>query len=257
MVLFWVLFLTALSSAEAAGPAPPALPNPMCPVLTDQKANPAFFVDYQGRRIYFCCGKCRGDFLRNPSAYLANLRPLQTAATVPGSSPASVPPVGAPSSEATQEDSEHHHEHEHGNEGWLERLGVFHPAAVHFPIALLLVAALAEIIAFFSSASFFRSAARFNVLIGAAGAIVAMFLGFLAEDEYHGIGILAGVPLLTIHKSLGISATVLAVFTAILSEWSQRRESLSLMRFYRAFLFVAAVAVAVTGFFGGTLVYGL
>lgn len=48
--------------------------NEYCPVTTTEKADPNIFVDYQGKRIHFCCNKCKRDFLADPEAYLANLQ---------------------------------------------------------------------------------------------------------------------------------------------------------------------------------------
>jgi len=49
------------------------LSNKYCPVTTSELAEEQFFVDYQDRQIYFCCNKCKKEFLNNPEAYLANL----------------------------------------------------------------------------------------------------------------------------------------------------------------------------------------
>ena len=47
--------------------------NTYCPVTTDEKVDQNFWLDYQGRRIYFCCRKCKAEFASNPEPYLANL----------------------------------------------------------------------------------------------------------------------------------------------------------------------------------------
>ena len=48
------------------------LSNQYCPVTTSELAEEQFSVDYQGRQIYFCCNKCKKDFLSNPETYLWN-----------------------------------------------------------------------------------------------------------------------------------------------------------------------------------------
>lgn len=243
----WIL-LGALSRGLAAEPAPTPLSNPVCPVLTGQEASPSVFVDYQGRRIYFCCRDCVGMFLKNPSAYLANLPPVGAQAAIPAPSGASAAPAGAPLASAPKEPAE---------SGWLTSLGDFHPAVVHFPIALILVAILAEILALFSGAALFKEAARFNVLAGAAGALVAVLLGFSAEEDYRGTGSLAGIPLVEIHQWFGMASMALIALAAVLSEWGRRRTPPGFVRAYRAALFAAGAAVAAAGYFGGVLVYGL
>lgn len=43
-----------------------------CPVM-DLPINEDIYVDYKGRRIYFCCEGCDDKFLENPEKYLAKL----------------------------------------------------------------------------------------------------------------------------------------------------------------------------------------
>ncbi len=59
-------------------------------------------------------------------------------------------------------------------------LGRLHPALVHFPIALFLAAALAELILFARPASGLEPTVRFLVYTGAAGGLLAALLGWLA-----------------------------------------------------------------------------
>lgn len=58
----------------AAGPAMAAEPKPqtLCPVLggnIDKKV----FIDYQGKRIYFCCSGCPAEFSKDPEKYLKKI----------------------------------------------------------------------------------------------------------------------------------------------------------------------------------------
>ena len=43
-----------------------------CPV-TGEDIDKAAFVDYKGRRVYFCCTKCPAKFEKDPAKYLARL----------------------------------------------------------------------------------------------------------------------------------------------------------------------------------------
>jgi len=43
-----------------------------CPVSGDE-IDTTISVDYQGRRIYFCCQGCVADFEKSPAAYLAKM----------------------------------------------------------------------------------------------------------------------------------------------------------------------------------------
>ncbi|HNR93323.1 MAG TPA: YHS domain-containing protein [Kiritimatiellia bacterium] len=38
------------------------------------KINKDFFADYNGMRIYFCCGGCDETFRKNPEKYLQEMR---------------------------------------------------------------------------------------------------------------------------------------------------------------------------------------
>jgi YHS domain-containing protein len=45
----------------------------VCPVMADMKINPEIFVEYQGKKVYFCCTDCKAKFEADPSKYAANL----------------------------------------------------------------------------------------------------------------------------------------------------------------------------------------
>lgn len=47
--------------------------NTYCPVMPDMKVDPQVFADYKGKRVYFCCLKCKSTFQANPTKYLHRL----------------------------------------------------------------------------------------------------------------------------------------------------------------------------------------
>ena len=63
------------SQPAPTGKAPPVpvakaeIAQKLCPV-TDDPINPDIFVDYNGRRIYFCCGACPAEFKKDPEKYV-------------------------------------------------------------------------------------------------------------------------------------------------------------------------------------------
>ena len=72
MLKIMLVFLVVL--VLAAGPAMAAEPQPqtLCPVLggnIDKKV----FIDYQGKRIYFCCSGCPAEFSKDPEKYLKKI----------------------------------------------------------------------------------------------------------------------------------------------------------------------------------------
>jgi YHS domain-containing protein len=59
----------SMMSPVAAGPKPQTL----CPVMGG-KINREVFIDYKGKRIYFCCPGCDREFKKDPEKYLKQMR---------------------------------------------------------------------------------------------------------------------------------------------------------------------------------------
>ena len=157
--------------------------------------------------------------------------------------------------EQQHDHSSHAHVDEVGGASRLGRwLGKFHPVVVHFPIALLIAAAVAELLNRLLDLEWLGGAARFSVLAGAVGAVVATPLGWLDAAFASYSGGLAQT--LELHRWLGTATAVCSVVTAVLCEMSERSTSFKYRRWYLTTLFVGAILVGVTGHFGGTLVYG-
>lgn len=45
----------------------------MCPVMTGNKINKDNFVEYKGKKVYFCCPGCDEKFMADPEKYITNL----------------------------------------------------------------------------------------------------------------------------------------------------------------------------------------
>jgi YHS domain-containing protein len=58
------------TTPEANAPAAHAQTN--CPIMGG-KVNKAVFADYQGKRVYFCCGMCPATFKKDPAKYIKAL----------------------------------------------------------------------------------------------------------------------------------------------------------------------------------------
>ena len=158
--------------------------------------------------------------------------------------------VGAKDPEAHSPTS-HDHRQPEGIPPLLAWVGRFHPAIIHFPIALLCAAAMAEILLAVTGRSLFRDAVRFCVWGGALGAVGAGLLGWL----FGGFRIVDEEWLMTSHRWLGTSTAAWAILTLALSERVAR--STAPRGGFRAALCVGAALVAATGFLGGSLVYGI
>lgn len=129
--------------------------------------------------------------------------------------------------------------------------GRLHPLTVHFPIALLLVACLVEGWGLARRRTAAGDTSWLCVGLGTLSAIASTVMGYafadskIASDD------------LEMHERLGLITTIVTALTAVLA-WRARRAGGTggpAMAF-RAFLFVSALGVSVTGHYGGELVYG-
>jgi len=56
---------------QSAAPAPAdRVAQTNCPVMTDMPISRRVYLDYGGKRTYFCCSDCIGKFNKDPQAYL-------------------------------------------------------------------------------------------------------------------------------------------------------------------------------------------
>jgi uncharacterized membrane protein len=135
--------------------------------------------------------------------------------------------------------------------GDMALIGRLHPVLVHFPIGLVLIAAVAEMVAMTTGRWDWRAVAVANVRAGAAFALGAAVAGWRLAAS-------AGIEAtssLEWHRWLGTIAAV-AVFGAALATAGVRDRSGFSVWVYRITLFWAAALVAVTGHLGGLLVWG-
>ncbi len=130
--------------------------------------------------------------------------------------------------------------------------GKFHVVVIHFPIALLAAAALAEAIAAWRGSWTPSPTVRFCVLLGAASAMTAVALGWLHADV-GGFGG-ASTSILAVHRWLGTVAGCGATAIALMSERESRCGQRS--TFLRVALWLGACVMAATAHFGGLMVHG-
>ncbi|QQE10923.1 hypothetical protein JD969_15670 [Planctomycetota bacterium] len=138
---------------------------------------------------------------------------------------------------------------------FIKFLGQFHPPSTHFPIALLLIAAFAEFLLIITKQQSLKSIVRFTLWCGAFSALLAMSLGLL-DAIYMAISP-AKDWILDTHRILGIATTVWAFITLAFLELRTNKSSCKCRSGFRLLLFIGAILVSVTGFFGGALVYGI
>jgi len=129
-----------------------------------------------------------------------------------------------------------------------------HAMAVHFPIALLIVGFLSELISIFYKKDFFRQAAFYLLMLGTLGTIAAYLAGNAAGE-----GIEEG-PLgkaMELHEQAATIALWLTGFTAAvylaIAFFKYKKSWVSIARII---LFAGVItAIARTGYLGGQLVY--
>lgn len=134
---------------------------------------------------------------------------------------------------------------EPGTTFWLwQLLGRLHPLLVHFPVGLLCVALLLEVISWRRNSTELRGGIRAMVWIGAASAALAVGLGLILSnvEEYGG-------DTLTTHQWSGIATMVLALATAL----ALHKEQVAL---YRGLLALTVVGITIAGHYGSMLTHG-
>jgi uncharacterized membrane protein/mono/diheme cytochrome c family protein len=130
-------------------------------------------------------------------------------------------------------------------------LGKFHLLLLHFPIALVLAAGLAELLSLRQRNSIPSESVRLCLWLGALSAIPTVALGWLHAASGNGA---SSPELLAIHRWLGTAAAVWLVFTAVCVELDNRRGVRSPR--VRSLLLCAVFITALVAHLGGLLANG-
>jgi mono/diheme cytochrome c family protein len=168
------------------------------------------------------------------------IRAWIAAGAPPGESPPPVDTTPADTSDAPQV-----------SPSWraLLWLGRFHLLLLHFPIALLMAAAVAEAWSVWKGERALSPAARFCLVLGAIAVVPTVVLGWLHALDGHGAG-----PLLALHRWLGTAAGAWVVVTAVLAERAVYRGASSWV--VRLMILAGALLVGLAAHFGGLMVHG-
>jgi uncharacterized membrane protein/mono/diheme cytochrome c family protein len=134
---------------------------------------------------------------------------------------------------------------------WIvQLLGRLHPLAVHFPIGLLVVALLLEILTIKGKRKGLREGIAWMVYLGAIFSVVSTCLGwFLGTfDNYTG-------DLVSLHQYMGVSTAILASITALILYKLSKTTKPNYFK-YRSGLFLTVIVLSVTGHLGASLTHG-
>lgn len=138
---------------------------------------------------------------------------------------------------------------------WLPQLaGRGHVVLVHFPVALLIVAALCE---FWGAMRRHIDASRAGLtclVMGALAAGVSAATGWINADLEGSRTTMAET--LSLHRWVGVAAAGAALVTALVIAPLLRPGGRGPLGLYRAGVVIAAALVGVAGHFGGSLVHG-
>ena len=152
-------------------------------------------------------------------------------------------------------------------EGLFQRIaafsGYFHPAVVHFPIALLIFGGAAAGLSFLTGGRAVY-VAYYCLVWGTLFAILAAYMGWCLAAE-KGYPAWTTVPssesieasaAVYRHRWLGTASTVLAMVVTIVASIAIRKPKSNLRHVWRVGLMVIALMVSIAGHQGGELVYG-
>lgn len=147
----------------------------------------------------------------------------------------------------TEETTQGHDAEQVERGGIAGALKSLHPATVHFPIALLLMAALTELFVMARRTPEREAAVKIMIYGGAAGAVVAALLGWIHTGLWFG-----GDTVMQLHRWNGMLIAALNLVAA----WIAFQNPQSRLAF-RLMLFPIAALLIAQGYMGGELAHGL
>lgn len=142
----------------------------------------------------------------------------------------------------------HHHAEEANSGNWIEQIGSFHLIFLHFPIALINMAVLAEILSLKYPRPIFEYSSRFMLAATAILAPLTTLFGYIYSYSAPYDGLMG--TLLQWHMWLGILTSLFAIAAMTIKfRYGNNR----IFYICLAFLFCL---VNFTAFFGGEMTFG-
>lgn len=155
----------------------------------------------------------------------------------------------------------HDHAVDHGSadEGFslITFIGKFHPMVVHFPIALLIAAALSETIAIVRSKSGISEVTIFCLFLGSISAFAAVVLGWINASGAEYSETIGSISVVTLHRWTGVATMIVAIVASFLAIKAKESSDFTKVKVFRGVLFASAILVSIAGHLGASLVFGL
>ena len=139
--------------------------------------------------------------------------------------------------------------------GFLTLFGRMHPVLIHFPIALIVFALVAEVVSLFWKKPELRWTALLVLVCAAVTAIPAALAGWALSRDMLFAGRMAEI--MTMHTWVGTSVVVAVWPLVFLRKWLDKHPSRRGRIIYLAGLGLLVAAIGLTVHLGGSLVYGL
>lgn len=222
--------------------------NEWCPVMPEEKADPEITTTYLGKTVAFCCDMCWKKFRGNPERYLARLPQFSDV----------VGEESAPEASATEATDSEAKAGESGEaEDGEERIpfaGRLHPVMVHFPLAGVPVALLGFLLWVTTGREAFARADVPALLVATLGAGGAYLTGDIARESIRfseKLEVIAGQ-----HENFSTAILILLACLSVFRVWRWNRMTGRWRWVYGVGLAVGAAMLGVTGYLGGSLVFG-
>ena len=238
------IFVTLVATQVRAGEDGTGL-NAMCPVMSEEQADPSITMLYEEKIIAFCCDRCVEKFAADPQRYLARLPQFASAEHGHPAPNENAPHMGHSPSGGTDESD---------GEGRTPLLARLHPAIIHFPLAGIPLALLGFIVSVISRRASFAHADVPALIVGATAAVAAVITGNMAHEASK-----FGTNLATIaerHQLFATTSMILALTLVAVRIWRWRMLTAIWRCIYGSALLIEVVLLTITGYLGASLVYG-
>jgi len=139
-----------------------------------------------------------------------------------------------------------------GPSGTVLFIGRFHPVLLHLPVGVLGLLCLFELICSTRRGEEkFGDASLLMLIVGSAGAVMAVFAGIMLSREggYTGGNF-------SLHQTMGLTGTAGVLLALVVRLMAMRRESAELLNAYRAVYFISFGIMGLGAHFGGNMSHG-